>query len=82
MSTLSYSGVVSRLASDHVVLHTREGGEQTILLRADTRYLDNGELVQGTELHPNMRVFVKAGRNLYNQVEAYQVIWGAILSPR
>jgi hypothetical protein len=29
-----------------------------------------------------MRVFVRAGKNLYDEVEAYQVIWGAILNPR
>ena len=29
-----------------------------------------------------MRVFVRAGKDLYNEVEAYQVIWGSILTPR
>jgi len=29
-----------------------------------------------------MRVFVRAGRTLYNEIEAYQVIWGRILQPR
>jgi hypothetical protein len=24
---------------------------------------------------------VRAGKDLYNEVEAYQVIWGSILSP-
>ena len=82
ISTLSFAGVVSRLNSDRVVLHTRAGGDQTILLRQDTRYLANGEVVDFAALQPNMRVFVRAGKNLYDQVEAYQVIWGQILSPR
>lgn len=79
---LAFSGVVFRLNSDHVVLHTRAAGDQTILLRQDTRYLENGDLVNSSDLQPNMRVFVRAGRTLYNEIEAYQVIWGRILQPR
>jgi hypothetical protein len=82
ISTLSFAGVVSRLNSDRVVLHTRDAGDQTILLRQDTRYLQDGTMVEPADLKPNMRVFVRAGRNLYNEVEAYQVIWGTILMPR
>ena len=80
--SLAFSGVVFRLNSDHVVLHTREAGDQTILLRQDTRYLENGDQVDPRQLRPNMRVFVRAGRTLYNEIEAYQVIWGRILQPR
>jgi hypothetical protein len=80
--TLTYSGVVFRLTGERLVLHTREGGDQTILLRKDTRFLENGETVEAANLKPNMRVFVKAGKDLYDQVEAYQVIWGSILDPR
>ena len=80
--TMAFSGVVFRLNSDHVVLHTREAGDQTILLRQDTRYLEDGDLVEFNQLKPNMRVFVRAGRTLYNEIEAYQVIWGRILQPR
>jgi hypothetical protein len=82
ISTLSFAGVVSHIGPDWVVLHTREAGTQTILLRQDTRYLDNGEQVEPAALQPNMRVYIRAGRNLYDEVEAYQVIWGEILEPR
>ncbi len=81
-STLSFAGVISRLFPDRIVLHTREAGDQTILLRQDTRYLEDGTAVELANLSLNMRVFVRAGRNLYNEVEAYQVIWGNILRPR
>jgi len=64
------------------VLHTREGGEQSLLLRKDTRYVENGEIVEAGNLKLNMRVFVRAGKDLYDQLEAYQVIWGSILEPR
>jgi hypothetical protein len=80
--TLTYSGVVFRLTGERIVLHMREGGDQTILLRKDTRFLENGENVEAGNLKPNMRVFVKAGKDLYDQVEAYQVIWGSILDPK
>ena len=79
--SLTFSGVVFRANADRVVLHTR-GGDQTLLLRIDTRYLQDGEIVESASLKPNMRVFIRAGRDLYGQVEAYQVIWGKILEPR
>lgn len=79
---ITYSGVVFRLNSQRVVLHTREAGDLSILLRKDTRYLADGQLVDADSLKPNMRVFVRAGKDIYNEVEAYQVIWGTILTPR
>ena len=79
--TLTYAGVIFRVNQARMVLHTREAGDQTILLRQDTRYLDNGDVGERADLQPNMRVFVSAGRTLFNEVEAYQVIWGEILRP-
>jgi hypothetical protein len=29
----------------------------------------------------NERVFVRGGRNLEDEIEAYQVVWGGILRP-
>jgi hypothetical protein len=78
---LTYSGVVSRVSVDRLVLHTRTGREQSLMLRKDTRYLLNGELVDAAALKLNTPVFVRAGRDLWDQVEAYQVIWGKILAP-
>jgi hypothetical protein len=79
---LTYSGVVYRLNPSRVMIHTREAGDLAILLRADTRYLSNGMVVGADELKPNMRVFVRAGKDVYNDIEAYQVIWGTILDPK
>jgi len=78
---IALSGVVFRVSPERVVLHTRDG-DQTFLLRPDTRYLDDGDDVSLVELKPNMRVFVRAGKTLYNELEAYEVIWGNILQPR
>ena len=79
-ANLTFAGVVARMNDQSLVLRTREG-EQTLLIRRDTRYVDNGDTVEAAQLRPNMRVFVRAGKNLYEQVEAYQVIWGSILQP-
>jgi hypothetical protein len=81
VGTLTYSGVVSRLNGDRIVLHLRDGAEQSLILRTDTRYLLNGDLVDAVTLKLNTPVFVRAGRDLWDQVEAYQVIWGRILAP-
>jgi hypothetical protein len=78
---LSYAGVVFRLSGERLVLHMRDGGEQALLLRKDTRYLRNGEIVDAATLQMNTRVFVRAGKDLWDQIEAYQVIWGNILEP-
>jgi hypothetical protein len=79
---LTYSGVVLRLNDSRVMIHTRDAGDLAIQLRNDTRYLENGVVVQAVDLKPNTRVFVRAGKDVYNQIEAYQVIWGNILDPR
>jgi hypothetical protein len=79
--TLTYSGVVFRISGERLALHTRDGGEQSLLLRKDTRFLQNGEIVDPATLKLNMRVFIRAGKDLWDQVEAYQVIWGKILEP-
>lgn len=80
--SLSYSGVIYRVNAEKFILHTREAGDLAILLRKDTRYLEDGQVVDLASLKPNMRVFVSAGKGLYDEVEAYQVIWGQILAPR
>ncbi len=79
---MTLSGVISHLNGGTIVLHTREGSEQTILLRQDTKYLENGELAAVADLKTNMRVFIRAGKDLYGRVEAYQVAWGAIMEPK
>ena len=78
---LTFSGVVERLNGERLVLHTRTGGEKSIQLRQDTSFIAEGDPVDSSALEPNMRVFVRAGINLDNQIEAYQVIWGEILEP-
>ena len=78
---MTFSGVVSRLSDGRLVLRTRSAGEQTILLRQNTRFVADGESVPAAELKTNMRVFVRAGKDVFGHVEAYQVVWGGILRP-
>ena len=78
---LTLSGVVSFLTDGRLILRTRSSGEQTILLRNDTRYLAAGAIVKGSDLKANMRVFVRAGKDLFGHTEAYQVMWGGFLQP-
>jgi hypothetical protein len=79
---LSFAGVVSQLSAARVVLRLRGGADQTIILLQSTRYMNGGSLVDGGALKPNMRVFVQAGKSLYGDVEAHEVIWGQIFQPR
>jgi hypothetical protein len=78
---LTYSGVVFRLTGDRLTLHMRDGNDQSLLLRKDTRFVQNGEIVEAASLKLNTRVFIRAGKDLWDQVEAYQVVWGSILDP-
>jgi len=78
---LSFSGVIFGLSNSQVKVHTRQAGDQTFLLRQDTRYVEDGDLVDAGALKPNLRVFVRAGRTLYDDIEAYQIVWGHILLP-
>lgn len=78
---LTFSGIVASLTDEHLVLRTRFDGEKIIYRRKDTSYLEGGFQVEPGVLKPNTRVFMRAGRNLDNELEAYQVIWGEILDP-
>jgi hypothetical protein len=78
---LTFAGVVEQLNSERLVLRTRADGDKTILLRQDTSYLSGGEQVEASTLRANTRVYIRAGKNLDNQIEAYQVVWGEILEP-
>jgi len=71
------SGVIIRRDARSITVRTRDG-EQTLLLRKDTRYLADGAQQDTSALAVNARVFVRAGPNLDGGIEAYQVMWGEI----
>jgi hypothetical protein len=78
---LTFSGVIIRMNPQMMVVRTRTEGEKTILLRQDTRYMDSGLPAEISMLAVNTRVSIRGGRNLDNELEAYQVIWGQIEGP-
>ncbi len=78
---LSLSGVVARLTADSLMLRTRSGDRQMIHLRPDTRFMTEGQTAGPASLPANTIVYIRGGRDLNNQIEAYQVIWGEILQP-
>jgi hypothetical protein len=71
------SGVIVRRDARSITLRTRDG-EQTLLLRRDTRYMGDGAQQDAAAMTVNTRVFVRAGQNLEGGIEAYQVMWGEI----
>ena len=79
--SLTFTGVVLRMDDDGLVLRTRVNGEKWILVRGDTRFREDGLRVEASSLHSNTRVFVRAGKNLDGEVEAYEIVWGEILVP-
>lgn len=78
---LTFAGVVTRLNGDSMVVHTRGNGDKSFNLRRDTRYLHGGSPTVSTALQVNDRVFIRAGKNFEDELEAFQVVWGEILRP-
>lgn len=78
---LLYSGFVVQRAKYTLTLKTRTGNE-TLLLRPDTRCVGAGLRVAVDSLQVNQRVFIRAGRNLDGDVEAYSIMWGEITAPQ
>lgn len=79
---LTFAGVVRRFNGRLLVLRTRDEAEKMILLREDTRFLQSGFPVDASHLAINARVFIRGGKNIENDLEAYQVIWGEIPGPK
>jgi hypothetical protein len=78
---MTFSGVVVRISPELMILRTRSEPRRTIQLRHDTRYISDGLRVESAALKVNTHVFVRGGRNLDDEIEAYQVIWGGIVHP-
>ena len=79
---LTFAGVVQRLEPDRMIVQTRKDGSQTFHLRSDTVYTAEGRVVELARLAVHTRVFVRAGRGFEGEMEAYQVVWGGIVTPK
>lgn len=75
---LTYSGFVVRQDVQCLTIRTRQG-DVKLLKRLDTRYLGEGQRADAIGVAINTRVFIRAGRNLDGDIEAYQIVWGQIL---
>ncbi|MBI2686927.1 MAG: hypothetical protein HYX27_11480 [Acidobacteria bacterium] len=76
-----WAGTVSELTPEKLVLRTRTEGYKTLVLRRDTRYMEDGVVSERARLQPNTQISIRAGRNLSGEVEVYQIIWGSV-TPR
>lgn len=79
---LTFSGNIAEISPGSIMLRAQGKGPTRIALREDTRFLGNGDELSAADLPMNARVFVRAGKNLDGEIEAYQVVWGSILIPR
>jgi hypothetical protein len=80
-TNLTLTGAVYHIAGELLILRSPSGDHQTVLLRPDTRYLCEGQTTDAASLAVNTVVFVRVEKNLRDEVEANQVIWGGILQP-
>jgi len=62
--TLTFAGLVCQLNAERLVLRMRSGGEKTIYLRPDTRYMKDGGVAGAAALRLNSRVYVRGSQNL------------------
>jgi hypothetical protein len=76
---LSFSGVVTQYDGSTLTLRTRSGN-QVLHVRTDTLYSNSGLTINPPIDLVNEHVYVRAGRNIYGIIEAYQVLWGEILN--
>ena len=76
-----FGGRVVRRDGERLTVMTR-AGEIHVVLRPDTRYAGDGLTVDAASLPVNAHVFVRAGRDVDGFLEAYQIMWGAIVAPQ
>jgi hypothetical protein len=76
----NFAGVITKIEEHTITVHTREG-DQTFLLRPDTRYVGNGLRMERSDVSVNMRLSVEASQNRGGEWEAFQLTWGSITQP-
>ncbi len=79
--TRRVAGVVAKVTDRSVVIHTREGDEETFVFRVDTRFVGNGFRLERSDVKVNQRLEVDAGRNADGELEAFQLTWGTLSVP-
>lgn len=77
--SVTLAGLVTREDGSSFTVKTR-GGERTLRLRADTSYSQNGLRLAERAPLINQHVFIRGGRGTNGALEAYQIMWGQILT--
>ncbi len=77
----TFSGVLIGISETRITLRLKDGRERRVLLRKDTRCLEDSRVVSPEELRANMRVTVTGSWNALGGFEADQIVWGQILRP-
>jgi hypothetical protein len=77
----TFGGRVVKLGLSAVTIQTRRG-EVELVLRPDTRYAADGLTLDAASLALNTHVFVRAGRDVNGDIEAYQIFWGRVVGAR
>lgn len=77
-----WAGTVSELTAEKLVLRTRADGYKTLVLRPDTRFLEDGAVSELARLQPNTLISIRAGRSITGETEVYQIIWGSVTPKR
>lgn len=78
---LIFTGTVRGVEGRELILRTRKGEEQRLIVREDTIFQHDGRVAKPAELEPQTRVHVRAGKTFEGKLEAFQVTWGKILQP-
>ena len=78
--SLTLAGLVVSIHAPEMTIRTHDG-DRTVRLREDTRYSQDGVRLEprdasGTLM--NQHVFLRGGRTLSGEWEAYQVMWGEV----
>jgi len=79
---LTFSGAVLRITANWLTVRSRSGEQQIFRVRPGTRFSTAGQVADVGSLRANTLVFIRAGKNLDGEVEAYQVVWGEIFHPQ
>ena len=78
---LHYSGTVLSVQGNRMTVMTRSEGRQIFVLRPDTHVLQQGVRINAAGIPLNHKVYVRAGRSLDGDLEAFRIAWGSILIP-
>ncbi len=77
----AFGGWVIHRDPSRVTVRTH-AGEIQVVLRPDTRFSGDGLSLDASSLDINTHVFIRAGRNVDGDLEAYQIMWGELLGPQ